>query len=69
MRSPTDISGKSRRTFDEIVRRHERGVGGIRTAFALTERLDTLVGGIFGTLQSENAAYLTVVALGGYGRR
>ena len=64
-----DIVGGFRRTLDTIVERHQRGAGGIQTACALTDRLDTLVGQVYGKLQSEYASLLSIIALGGYGRR
>jgi [protein-PII] uridylyltransferase len=69
MHSDTDIIGGFRQTFDSIVRRHQRGAGGIATASALTERLDALVGKVYRRLQSEDTPLLSIVALGGYGRR
>ncbi|MGD1044120.1 MAG: [protein-PII] uridylyltransferase [Bacteroidota bacterium] len=52
----------------EILRMHRTGAGGIRVALALTHQRDTLLQMIFKHLLS-NANHLTVVALGGYGRK
>jgi len=65
----TDIAGVFRRRFDSIVQQHHRGAGGIRTARALTERLDRLVGQVHRTLKSAHTPLLSIVAIGGYGRR
>jgi [protein-PII] uridylyltransferase len=51
-----------------IVRLHRAGAGGIRVALALTQRLDTLLQTIYQHLEN-NSRHLTVVALGGYGRK
>jgi [protein-PII] uridylyltransferase len=51
-----------------ILRLHRAGVGGIRVALALTQRLDTLLQTIYQHLENDSK-YLTVVALGGYGRK
>jgi [protein-PII] uridylyltransferase len=69
MHRDTHITGRFRRTFDTIVLRHEHGTGGIRTASALTERLDTLVKQVYKTIPSEHALPISIVALGGYGRQ
>ena len=69
MSKTANISEGFHRKLDSIIEHHRRGAGGIRTAQALTERLDTLVGQVFGTLESTASSLLTIVALGGYGRR
>lgn len=69
MRKDIDFIGSFRQKRDAIVTRHQRGAGGIRTAQALTERLDTLVGQIYRQLQSTHAPLLSIAAIGGYGRR
>ena len=52
----------------EILRMHRAGAGGIRVALALTHQRDTLLQKIFKHL-TNNTQQLTVVALGGYGRK
>ena len=69
MRAEPDSKNGFRRTLETIVVQHGRGAGGVRTARALTERLDSLVKRTYSKLQSPHGALLSVVALGGYGRR
>lgn len=69
MRKNPNISSKFHQELDAIVGRHQRGAGGIRTAEALTQRLDKLVGGVYRSLHSKQASLLSIVAIGGYGRR
>jgi [protein-PII] uridylyltransferase len=52
----------------DILQLHRTGAGGIRVAIALTQRLDTLLQTIYRHLENDSN-YLTVVALGGYGRK
>jgi [protein-PII] uridylyltransferase len=52
----------------EIIRMHRLGAGGVRVALALTRQRDALLQTIFKHLES-NAAHVTIVALGGYGRK
>ena len=52
----------------KIIRLHRNGAGGIQTALALTNRLDSLLQVIFKQLESKTNS-LSVVALGGYGRK
>ena len=54
--------------ISETLRLHRAGVGGIRIALALTRQRDILLQSIFGLLTSDTKS-LTVVALGGYGRK
>ena len=54
--------------ISEILQLHHAGAGGIRVALALTQQRDTLLQIIFKYLRSD-ANQLTVVALGGYGRK
>ncbi len=69
MRRDIDIIDNFRRKFDTIVEHHQRGAGGIRTAQALTERLDTLLGQAYKKSHSKYASLLSVIAIGGYGRK
>ncbi|HEY6953132.1 MAG TPA: [protein-PII] uridylyltransferase [Bacteroidota bacterium] len=66
MLSATEVTREFRQKLDLIVRNHNLGCGGIRTALALTERLDNLVRKVFRNLDADR---LSIVALGGYGRR
>ena len=52
----------------KILRMHRTGAGGIRVALALTHQRDTLLQMIFKHLSSDSR-HLTVVAVGGYGRK
>ena len=52
----------------EILRMHRAGAGGIRVALALTHQRDTLLQMIYKNLAND-AKHLTVIALGGYGRK
>ena len=56
-----------KRTQD-ILLLHRTGAGGIQVALALTQRLDALLQTIYRHLENDSK-YLTVVALGGYGRK
>jgi [protein-PII] uridylyltransferase len=69
MHRDTDMVADFRRTFNGIVQRHQRGTGGIRTASALTKRLDSLVRQVYSEIASQQASSLSIVALGGYGRQ
>jgi [protein-PII] uridylyltransferase len=52
----------------DILQLHRAGAGGIRVALALTQRLDTLLRTIYQHLEN-HSRHLTVIALGGYGRK
>ena len=55
--------------LDSIVRGHQQGAGGIRTALALTRRLDKLVIHLYQTLTARHPNLLSIVAIGGFGRK
>ena len=63
---------KIKKTYEqktqEILRMHRAGAGGIRVALALTHQRDTLLQTIYKHLTSDTN-HLTVIALGGYGRK
>ncbi len=69
MRPHKDTKAGFQLQLEDIVRHHGEGAGGIRTALALTQRLDTLVARVYSELQNDGAPLLSIVALGGYGRR
>jgi len=69
MPNKADTIGSFRRKLDVIIDRHRHGTGGIRTAQALTKRLDTLIGQVYRTLDGDHARLLSIVAIGGYGRK
>jgi [protein-PII] uridylyltransferase len=52
----------------EILKLHRAGAGGVRVALELTDRHDTLLQTLFQQLEN-NTEHLSVVALGGYGRK
>jgi [protein-PII] uridylyltransferase len=52
----------------DIAQLHRTGAGGIRVALALTQRLDSLLKTIYQHLENDSK-HLTIVALGGYGRK
>lgn len=60
---------KFEQSLTSIIRNHERGAGGIRTTLALTKRLDSLLSASYRQLQDPNHKLLSIVALGGYGRK
>jgi [protein-PII] uridylyltransferase len=62
------LKKKYEKSTQDILQLHRAGAGGIRVALALTQRLDTLLQTIYQHLQN-NSRHLTVVALGGYGRK
>ena len=62
------LKKKYEKGISEILQMHRAGAGGIRVALALTHQRDTLLNMIFKNLTSD-ANQLTVVALGGYGRK
>jgi [protein-PII] uridylyltransferase len=62
------IKTKYEKKTKEIIRLHQDGAGGIRIALALTHRLDKLLQSIFQHIENDTH-HLTVVALGGYGRK
>ncbi|HTP13220.1 MAG TPA: [protein-PII] uridylyltransferase [Bacteroidota bacterium] len=69
MRSSEGPNERFQREFNGIVQAHHDGAGGIRTALALSRRLDRLVTSVYRAQKSSKAALLSIVALGGYGRR
>jgi len=62
------LKKKYEKSTQDILQLHRAGAGGIRVALALTQRLDTLLQTIYQYLEN-NSGHLTVVALGGYGRK
>jgi [protein-PII] uridylyltransferase len=62
------LKKKYEKDTQSILQLHRAGAGGIRIALALTQRLDTLLQTIYQHLEN-NSSHLTVVALGGYGRK
>jgi [protein-PII] uridylyltransferase len=52
----------------QILQMHQAGAGGIQVVLALTRNLDALIKSIFDTVQ-KNKNHLTIIALGGYGRK
>ncbi len=56
------------RGTQEIIRMHLAGAGGIRVVLALTHQRDNLLQAIYKHVASD-VRFLTVVALGGYGRK
>ncbi len=69
MRKTQDIRERFHHELDDIKRRHQRGSGGTSTAASLTRRLDSLIVAVYKSLPSDYARMLSVVAIGGYGRR
>lgn len=55
--------------LDRIICRHRSGGSGTRTALALTERMDTLMKRIYDGVERPGKVHISLVALGGYGRR
>jgi [protein-PII] uridylyltransferase len=62
------LKKKYEKSTQDILHLHRAGAGGIRVALALTQRLDTLLQTIYQHLEN-SLGHLTVVALGGYGRK
>jgi [protein-PII] uridylyltransferase len=62
------LKNKYDKSTQDILQLHRAGAGGIQVALALTQRLDTLLQTIYQYLENDSK-YLTVVALGGYGRK
>jgi [protein-PII] uridylyltransferase len=58
-----------RKALDTIIRSHERGSGGIRTALLLTRRLDILLQKVYKGIRTEHVSLMSIVAIGGYGRK
>lgn len=62
-----------RRHFDRererILHLHRKGAGGVRVGLALTARLDRLIRKLYRELDHSSKHLLSVVALGGYGRK
>jgi [protein-PII] uridylyltransferase len=69
MRKTPDFKEQFHQELVDIKRRHQRGAGGMSTADSLTKRLDRLLVRVYKDLHSENARPLSIVAIGGYGRR
>jgi len=57
------------RSLGFITQRHRRGAGGLDIGLALTQRLDTLIRQICGEMDDPEKKLVTIVALGGYGRK
>ncbi len=57
------------RQLQSIIRLHRSGAGGLKTALALTKRLDALIESLFRSLKNPRKKLIAVVALGGYGRK
>jgi [protein-PII] uridylyltransferase len=57
------------RSLGLIKQRHRRGAGGLDIGLALTQRLDTLVRQICEEMDDPEKKLVTIVALGGYGRK
>jgi [protein-PII] uridylyltransferase len=62
------LKNKFDKSTQDILQLHRTGAGGIQVALALTQRLDTLLQTIYQHLENDSQ-YLTIVALGGYGRK
>ena len=62
------IKAEYKNGIDNVLRLHRAGAGGVRVALALTHQRDTLLQTIFKHLKSDTA-HITIVALGGYGRK
>ncbi|HAL55856.1 MAG TPA: [protein-PII] uridylyltransferase [Bacteroidetes bacterium] len=52
-----------------IIQLHRRGGGGLRVALRLTRRLDDLISRVFDGVDLPQKHLVTIVALGGYGRK
>jgi [protein-PII] uridylyltransferase len=57
------------RSLDAITRLHRRGAGGLEVGLALTQRMDTLIRIVHEQAVNPGDGTLTIVALGGYGRK
>jgi len=55
--------------LERIVNLHRKRGGGVRVALALTNRLDSLIESVYTSLHHANRHLISVVALGGYGRK
>ena len=55
--------------LETILRLHRKGAGGMRVALALTTRLDRLIRGVYRNIEGPGKTLLSIVALGGYGRK
>jgi [protein-PII] uridylyltransferase len=65
----TDNIAAFNKQLDSIIQRHQEGAQGIRTALALTARLDRLIADIYKHLPLDLTRPMSIVAIGGYGRR
>ena len=63
---PKDHFQKTLRAIADI---HREGTGGIRVGIALTEALDSLIRGTFRAFKHPEKSAISIVCLGGYGRR
>jgi [protein-PII] uridylyltransferase len=63
-----NLKSKHEQGIQKILRMHRSGAGGVHIALALSQAIDTLLHTIFQHLEG-NTETLTVVALGGYGRK
>lgn len=55
--------------FERILRLHRKGAGGVRVALSLTARMDRLIRDVYQSTASPTRKLLSIVALGGYGRK
>jgi [protein-PII] uridylyltransferase len=73
MTSHTKLPGLQKEEFDRSVERitelHRLGSGGLEVGLALTRQLDTLIRHIHDEFVDPHKVRLTIVALGGYGRK
>jgi len=66
---PSDFKSRFEQELETIKRQHRLGASGLRTAAALTRRLDRFIGSTYRRLTSPHKDLIAVVALGGYGRQ
>jgi [protein-PII] uridylyltransferase len=57
------------RSLGVITQLHRRGAGGLEVGLALTQRLDTLIRHVHDEVVNPQKERITIVALGGYGRK
>lgn len=73
MSSKTKLPRNVKEEFDRsdgvITQLHCRGAGGLDVGLALTKRLDTLIRRIYEQVENPHKKIVTIVALGGYGRK
>ncbi len=73
MSSHTRLPGPPKEEFDRslgvITQLHRRGAGGLEVGLALTQRMDTLIRSVHERVGHPHKDLLTIVALGGYGRK